>query len=119
MKVKDGTMIKHEAAIVNINAQKEELRIRVTNLNEKIQHGEWMRSLKEHPGWKLIEASWQRKYPYESVVNAYMNQGTTKEVDKIIFGRAAIDDTYKFINFVEDTAKTASRELERQEKEGK
>jgi len=115
-KVKDGTQIKHEAAVTNANVQKEELRARTTSLNEKIQHGDWIRTLKEHPGWKLVEASWQRKYPYESVVEAYTKGGNSKEVDKVIFGRAAIDDTYKFINFIQEVARKASEQLAREDK---
>ena len=113
---KDGTARKHEAAVENANAHKEELRVRATNLQEKIQCGEWMRTLKEHPGFQMIEASWQRKYPYESVVDAYTKGGDSKAVDKIIFGRAAIDETYKFINQTELVSKQASAELERQDK---
>ena len=112
---KDVTAKKHDAAIENANAQKEELRVRTTNLQEKIQHGEWMRALKEHPGFQLIEAGWQKKYPYEAVVKAYTEGGVSKEVDKVIFGRAAIDETYKTISFIEQTAKMASTELEREE----
>jgi hypothetical protein len=113
--IKDGTRIKHDAAIVNANVQKEELRVKMTSLHDKIQMGEQMKRLRSHSGFQLIEAKWQREYPYTKVVDAYAKGGNSKEVDKIIFGRAAIDDTYKYMQFVEDLAQKASEELSRQE----
>jgi hypothetical protein len=77
--------------------------------------GEQMKRLRSHSGFQLIEAKWQREYPYTKVVDAYAKGGNSKEVDKIIFGRAAIDDTYKYMQFVEDVAQKASEELSRQE----
>lgn len=87
----------------------------MTSLHDKIQAGDYIKKLRDHPGFKLLEAKWQREFPYTAVVDAYAKGGNSKEVDKIIFGRAAIDDTYKYMQFVEDVAQKASQELSRQE----
>jgi len=115
---KDGAAIKHQASLKNSKAQMAGFVQQKSDLRDKIKSAEWIRSLKEHPGFQLLEARWQKKYSYDVVMNAYNNRREKPdEFDKAIVGRAVVEDSYVFMKLVEEQARQAQVQLDMQEKE--
>ena len=113
----DGTAIKHKASLENAKAQRAELIQAKSSLKDKVQHAEWIKSLKEHPGFQMLEKRWQRDYSYAVVMAAYSKRSEKpEEFDKAIIGRSVVEDLYVFMKFVEDEARRASVQLDMQEK---
>jgi len=116
----DGAAIKHQASRENVAAHEMGFKQVKSDLKDKIQHATWIKSLKEHPGFLLLEKRWQRDYSYKVVMAAYSKRSEKpEEFDKAIIGRSVVEDLYVHMKFIEEEAQRAKVQMEMQEKEEK
>lgn len=111
----DGAKKRFNASKENELARKQQMVAKGKDLRKKIDMGEVIKALKEHPGWKLIEVWYTGKWSYDRIMDA--RRTNREKCDEMMLQREALTLMEQRINQWIKEGDQARAELNEQERE--